>query len=188
MYLDTRILLGGVAIVIMAVVVVFAVLPGSGIMKNLIPPGSNVPTSLTAVSTQIKPLSIFYNGTDVVSSSEKDATLKTNFYITNPNTTTVILESINYAISADGMIVGHGQIGQRYEGSWESSYYYPLVAGTSSNISGSDDIKNTGNYPDVWSSLEKGTAKITISGTAYYATKTAFSGSDFTQDFNFTNS
>lgn len=188
MYLDTRILLGGVAIVIIAIIAVFAFLPGSGIMKNIVPQGSDVPSSLTSVSAQIKPLSISYNGTSVVSSSEKDATLKTNFYITNPDTTTVILESVTYDIYANGMVVGHGQIGQRYEGSWESSYYYPLVAGTSNNISDNADITNTGNYPDVWSALQKGTAKITVSGTVYYATKTAFSGSDFTQDFNFTNS
>ncbi|MDE1764341.1 MAG: hypothetical protein KGH88_08890 [Thaumarchaeota archaeon] len=184
--MDTRILLGAVAIVIMAVVVVFAVLPGSGMIKNIIPQGPNVPSSMTAVSTQIKPLVISYNGTSVVSSSERDATLQTTFYITNPNTTTVILESINYAITADGTVVGHGQLGQRYEGSWESSTYYPLVEQTSSNIGNNAVIKNTGNYPDVWSALEKGTAKITVSGTAYYAVKTAFSGSDFNEDFNFT--
>lgn len=188
MNLDKRILLGGVAIVIVAVVVVFAILPTSDILKNIIPLGPNVPSSLTSVSTQIKPISILFNGTTVVSASERDATLKTNFYVTNPNPTTVILESITYDIYANGMVVGHGQIGQQYEGNWESSYYYPLVTGTSSNISDSADIKNTGNYPAVWSAIENGTAKITISGTAYYATKTAFSGSDYTQDFNFTNS
>lgn len=187
MYLDTRILLGGVAIVIMAVVVVFAVMPGSGILKSMIHQGSNMPSSLTAVSTQIQPLSILYNGTQVLSSSERDAQLKTDFYITNPNNTTVILEMVSYVIYADGTVVGHGQIGERYEGSWESSYYYPLVTGTSSNISGTDVIKNTGNYPVIWSSLEKGTAKIRVSGVAYYATKTAFSGSDYDQNFTFTN-
>ncbi len=184
--MDTRILLGAVAVVIIAVVVVFALLPGLGTIKNILPQGPNVPSSMTAVTTEIKPLVISYNGTSVISASERNATLQTTFYITNPNTTTVILEAINYAITADGTVVGHGQLGQRYEGSWESSNYFPLVEKTSSTINNTAYILNTGNYPDVWSSLEKGTAKITISGTAYYATKTAFSGSDFNQDFNFT--
>ncbi len=186
MYLDTRIILGAATVAIIAVVFVIATMPSSGLIKSLVPQGPNVPTSLTAVSTDIKPLSITYNGTSVVSSSERNATLQTNFYITNPNTTTVILEAINYDISADGTVIGYGQIGSRYEGSWESSYYYPLIEGTSSNIGNSTTIENTGNYPAIWSALEKGTAKITISGTAYYATKTAFNGNDFTQDFNFT--
>lgn len=188
MYLDTRIILGVVAVIIITIVAVIAALPSSGMIKSIIPQGPNVPTSLTAISASIKPLSIGYNGTSIVSASERNATLQTNFYITNPNTTTVILEAINYAISADGTVIGYGQIGDRYEGSWESSYYYPLLEGASSNMGNSTIIENTGNNPDVWSALEKGTAKITITGTAYYATKTAFNGNDFTQDFNFTQS
>ena len=186
MYLDSRIILGAAIVVVLAVIAVFAVLPKSDMLGNIIPHGPNVPSSMTAVSAPIKPLVILYNGTTVVKSSLREATLKTDFNITNPNTTTVILEAINYDIYANGMVVGHGQVGQRYEGSWESSYYYPLLAGVSSDISNSADIQNTGNYPDVWSAIQKGTAKIEISGEADYATKTAFSGSDFTQDFNFT--
>ncbi|MGI0046626.1 MAG: hypothetical protein ACREBB_05500 [Nitrosotalea sp.] len=186
--MDTRIILGIAAVAIMAVVAVVATLPGSGLIKNFVPQGPNVPTALTAISTDIKPISITYNGTSIVSASERNATIQTNFYITNPNPTTVILEAINYAISADGTVIGYGQIGARYEGSWESSYYYPLIENSSSNMGNSTLIENTGNYPAIWSDLEKGTAKITISGSAYYATKTAFNGNDFTQDFNFTQS
>ncbi|HJU14809.1 MAG TPA: hypothetical protein VJ792_10180 [Candidatus Nitrosotalea sp.] len=184
--MDTRIVLGGVAVVIIAAIALIAFLPGSGIMKSVVPQNSNVPSSLTAVSSQIKPLSISYNGTSVVNATYRDASLKTTFYVTNPNTTTVILESITYELQANGIVIGHGQIGQRYEGSWESSYYFPLIGGTSNSIDDTAVIKNTGNYPDVWTALQQGTAKITVSGTAYYATKTAFSGSDFTEDFNFT--
>lgn len=187
MDLDNRILLGGVAVVIIAIIAVFALLPSSGIMKTFVPNSANVPSSLTAVSTQIKPILILYNGSSVLNSTERDATVKSNFYVANPNTTTVILESITYQLTANGVVVGHGQIGQRYEGSWESSYYFPLLAGTSSNIGDSAFLKNTGNYPSVWAAMQKGQAKFEVSGTAYYATKTAFSGSDYTEDFNFTS-
>lgn len=184
--MDTRIVLGGVAVAIIAIIVVIAFLPGSGILGSIVPHNSNMPSSLTAVSSEIKPISISYNGTSVVNATYRDASLKTTFYVTNPNTTTVILESISYDLQANGVVIGHGQIGQRYEGSWESSYYYPLIGQTSDSIDDTAVVKNTGNYPDVWSALQKGTAKITVSGTAYYATKTAFSGSDFTEEFNFT--
>ena len=184
--MDAKIILYVAVGVVIAIIAAFAILPGSGMMKNLVPQGPNVPSSLTAVSTQIKPLSISYNGTSIVSTSDRSATLQTNFYITNPNTTTVILEYITYDIYDDGTVIGYGQIGQSYEESWEGSNYYPLVAGTSSNMGNSAVIENTGNYPNIWSELEKGTAKITVSGTAYYAVKTAFSGSDYTQNFNFT--
>ncbi|MGB6464540.1 MAG: hypothetical protein WA799_03855 [Nitrosotalea sp.] len=184
--MDAKIILYVAVAVVIAVVAAFAALPGSGMIKNFVPQGPNVPTSLTAVSAQVTPLSISYNGTSIVSASEKSATLQTNFYITNPNNTTIILEYITYVIYDDGTVIGHGQVGQAFEDSWEGSNYYPLVAGTSSNMGDSTIIENTGNYPNIWSELEKGTAKITVSGTAYYATKNAFSGSDFTQNFNFT--
>lgn len=184
--MDAKILLYVSVAAVIVVIAAFAVLPGSGIMTSLVPKGTNVPSSLTAVSAQIKPLSVSYNGTSVVSTNDRSATLQTNFYITNPNTTTVILEYITYNIYDGGTIIGYGQIGQSYDDNWEGSNYYPLVAGTSSNIGNSAVIVNTGNYPNIWSGLEKGTAKITVSGTAYYAVKNAFSGSDYTQDFNFT--
>jgi hypothetical protein len=173
---------------IVVLIAVIAILPNSDIIKNLVPHGSNVPTSLTAISTPIKPISIQYNGSSVISVSDRDAAVQTNFYITNPNNTTVILEFINYDIFADGILIGHGQLGERYEGSWQSSNYFPLVEGTSTNIGNKAMIENTGNNPDVWSSLQKGTAKLTVTGTAYYATKTAFSGQDFSEAFDFTKS
>ncbi|MDE1829635.1 MAG: hypothetical protein KGI25_04870 [Thaumarchaeota archaeon] len=184
--MDARIILGVVVIAIVAIFFVIGTNPNTGFLKSILPSGANGPSSLTSNSTQLKPLSILYNGTSILNSTERDTVLKSNFYVTNTNTATVILESINYEISANGMVIGHGQIGNRYEGSWESSYYYPLITGVPSNIGNTDDIKNTGNFPEVWSALQNGTAKFSISGTVYYATKTAFSGNDYSQIFNFT--
>ncbi|VVC05215.1 Uncharacterised protein [uncultured archaeon] len=178
-----------VAVVVTVILTaVIAILPSSGIVKNLIPQGPNVPTSLTAISTQIKPIIIQYNGTSAISVSDQDAILQTNFNITNPNNTTVILESITYDLYANGILIGHGSLGERYEGSWQSSNYFPLVEGTTTSINDKSTIQNTGNNPDVWSALQKGTAKLTVVGTAYYSTKNAFSGQDFTLDFDFTKS
>jgi hypothetical protein len=174
--------------VIVVLIAAIAVLPNSSIIKNLIPQGPNLPTSLTAISAQIKPITIQYNGSSAMSVSDRDATLQTNFYITNPNNTTVILEAINYDVYADGLLIGHGQLGERYEESWQSSNYFPLLEATSTNLSSKTTIQNTGNNPDVWSALQKGTTKLTVKGTAYYATKNAFSGQDFSQDFDFTKS
>ncbi|MDE1861322.1 MAG: hypothetical protein KGI33_00255 [Thaumarchaeota archaeon] len=185
--MNSKILLGGVVALFAIFVMVFAFLPTSGVMKSLVPAGTVVPTSLTAVSTEIKPITVLYNGTSITNSSYTDAQLRTAFYVVNPNDATLILEAIDYKIYADGVMVGHGSIGQRFQGSWDSSYYYPLIAGSAQTISGTANLKNTGNYPTVWSALEKNTAKISISGSVYYATKTAFSGHDYAQTFNFTN-
>lgn len=184
--MEKKILVYAAVGIIVVITVVIAILPSSSIIKSLVPTGSEVPTSLTAVTTQIKPISIQDNGTAVTAISKREATITTNFYISNPNTTTVILEFINYEISADGLVIGHGQVGQRYEGSIQSSYYYPLIEKSSSNVQGQAIIKNTGNTPDLWAALENGTAKLRVSGTVHYATKTAFNGQDYTTDFNFT--
>jgi LEA14-like dessication related protein len=118
--LETKVLVYAAVGVIIAIIAAIALLPSSGLIKNLIPQGPNVPTSLTAISAQVKPITIRYNGTSALSVSDRNATLQTNFYITNPNKTTVILEFINYDLYADGVLIGHGQLGQRYEGSWQS--------------------------------------------------------------------
>ena len=186
--MEKKILVYAAVVVIVILTAVIAILPSSGIIRNLVPQGPNVPTSLTAISTQIKPITIQYNGTSTTSVSDQDAILQTNLYITNPNNTTVILESINYDVYANGILIGHGSLGERYEGNWQSSNYFPLVENTSTNISSMATIQNTGNNPDLWSGLQNGTVKLTVAGTAYYATKNAFSGNDFTSDFDFTKS
>ena len=186
--MEKKIIVYVAVIVIVILTAIIAVLPNSGIIKNFVPQGPNVPTSLTAISTQIKPITIQYNGTSTTSVSDQDAILQTNLYITNPNNTTVILEAITYDVYANGVLIGHGSLGERYEGNWQSSDYFPLVENTSTNIASKSTIQNTGNNPDVWSALQNGTAKLTVMGTAYYATKNAFSGQDFTSDFDFTKS
>lgn len=186
MALDARIILGVVAVAVVAIIAVIGTAPNTGLLKSFMPPDTTTPSSSTSTSDQLKPLSILYNGTSIVNATEREAKIKSNFYITNPNTATVILEAISYDISANGMVIGHGQIGQRYEGSWESSYYYPLITGVPSNIDNTANIQNTGNYPDLWSALQNGTVKFRISGVVYYATKTVLSGSDYSENFTFT--
>lgn len=186
MALDTRIILGVVAVAVVAIIFVIGSSGSTGFLKSIMPPGSNGPSSMTSSSDQLKPLSILYNGTDIVNATERDAMIRSNFFITNPNVATVILEAINYVISTNGTVIGHGQIGQRYEGSWESSYYYPLITGVPSNIGNTAIIENTGNFPNLWSSIQENTTKFTVSGTVYYATKTVLSGNDYSQNFTFT--
>ncbi len=172
--------------VIVAIIAVIAALPGSGIIKNIIPQNKNIPSALTAISTEIKPLDLTYNGSSVLVITDRDATVETKFSVTNPNNTTVLLEMINYDIYANGVLLGHGEYGQRYEGSWESSTYLPLVEQNSEVVTNKAQLHNDGNNPDVWSALQQGTAKITVLGTIYYGTNTAFSGQNLSTDFDFT--
>lgn len=175
----------GILVVIIAVI---EVSPNLDFLTHIASQNKNAPSSLTAISASINPINIKYNGTSAVSVSDRDATLKTVFYVTNPNNATVILERMTYGIYGNGLVIGHGEIGQTYEGSLEPSNYYTLVEHSSTNVPGMDVIHNTGNNPDIWSALQKGTVKLTVAGTAFYSRKTAVSGQDFSADFDFTKS
>ncbi len=172
--------------VMVAIIAFIAVLPGTSFLKNMIPQNSKLPSALTAITAEIKPIDVKYNGSSILSISDRNATIQTKFVLTNPNTTTVIVEMISYDIYADGVRVGHGQYGERYSGSWESSYYLPLTKQNSETVSNSAQFQNDGNNPQVWSALQKASEKLIISGTIFYSTNTAFTGQSLSSDFNFT--
>lgn len=53
--------------VIVAILGVVAVLPSSGLLKNMISHNANTPSALTSVLTEVKPIDIQYNGSSVLS-------------------------------------------------------------------------------------------------------------------------
>jgi LEA14-like dessication related protein len=184
--LEKKILIYVAIGVIVAILGVVAILPSSGILKNVIPRNTNTPSALTSVITEVKPLDIQYNGSSVLSVTNRDAVIETKFILTNPNDNTLIIEMLSYDVYVNGVNIGHGQYGQRYEGTWESSYYLPLTQHNSETITNKAQLRNDGNNPQVWSALQNGTEKIRISGTAYYSTHSALSGQSYSKDFEFT--
>ena len=177
----------GVAVgVLAAIIVVVALLPSSGFLKNIIQENPQAPGGLKAASTEIKPVIVTVNGTSVLSFTDKEAIIVTKFDVLNPNDITVILEAITYDLYENGVLVGHGQIGQRLEGALESSNYYTLVEHYTNQMDGKVTIQNTGNNPELWSALQKSDTKWNIMGKAFYNTNTVLSGQPGSVDFNFT--
>jgi len=176
----------GVAVgVLAAITVVVAILPSSGFLKN-IQENTQIPGALRATTTEIQPIIVTMNGTSVLSSTDNKATIVTKFDVLNPNDVTVILEAITYDLYENGVLVGHGQIGQKLEGAWVSSNYYTLVARYTNQMDGKVTIENTGNNPELWSALQKSDTKWNIIGQAFYNTNTVLSGHPGSVDFNFT--
>lgn len=167
-----------------AILGVVAVLPSSGLFKN-ITTNANMPSALTSVVTNVKPIDIQYNGSSILSVESRAATIETKFNLTNPNDNTLIVEMVSYDIYANGIQIGHGQYGQRYEGSWESSYYLPLTQHNSEIITVDAQIQNDGNNPQTWSALQNHAVKLRFAGTAYYSTHSALSGQSYSRDFDF---
>lgn len=183
--MEKKIFVYAAVIAIVAILAVVAILPSSGLFKNMFTPNSSTPTALTSVLTEVKPVVIDYNGTSILSVGDRDATIETKFTLTNPNDNTLIIEMVGYDISANGVLIGHGQYGQRYEGSWESSNYLPLTQHNSETITVDTKITNDGNNPQTWSALQSHNVKLHLTGTAYYSTHSAFSGQSYTKDFDF---
>ncbi len=158
-----------------------------GVLVAIIVVVALLPTSISKpVSTEIKPVVVTINVTSVLSSTDKEAIIDTKFNVLNPNNVTVILETITYDLYENGVLVGHGQIGQRLEGAWESSNYYPLVEHYTNQLDGKVTIENTGNNPELWSALQKSDTKWNVMGKAFYNTNTVLGGHPGSVDFNFT--
>ena len=172
----------GVLVVIFGIV---TVLPSSGFFKNMISHNANTPSALTSVLTEVKPIVMQYNGSSVLSVTNRDATIETKFNMTNPNDDTLIIEMLSYDIYVNGVPIGHGQYGQKYEGASDSSTYLPLTQHNSELITNKAQLINDGNNPQVWSALQNGTAQIRINGTTYYSTHSPFAGESYSKDFDF---
>ncbi|MHB8545344.1 MAG: hypothetical protein ACYDAJ_01075 [Nitrosotalea sp.] len=172
-------------VVIVAMLGVVVILPSSGILKNIFTPNANTPSALTSVMTKVKPIDIQYNGSYITSVGSRNAVLETKFNLTNPNDNTLIVEMVSYDIYANGIVIGHGQYGERYAGGWQGSSYLPLIQHNSEIISVDAKLLNDGNNPDVWSALQNHAVKFRFTGTAYYSTHSAFSGQSYTKDFDF---
>ena len=172
----------GVLVVIFGIV---TVLPSSGFFKNMMSHNANTPSALTSVLTEVKPIVMQYNGSSVLSVTNRDAIIETKFNMTNPNDNTLIVEMLSYDIYVNGVPIGHGQYGQKYEGASDSSTYLPLTQHNSEIITNKAQLINDGNNPQVWSALQNGTAQIRINGTTYYSTHSPFAGESYSKDFDF---
>ncbi|MFZ0183583.1 MAG: hypothetical protein WBV92_07560 [Nitrosotalea sp.] len=171
----------GVLVAILGLVVV---LSGSG-LKNMMSNNGNTPSALTSVLTQVKPLDMQYNGSSVLSVTNRAATIETKFNLTNPNDDTLIIEMLSYDIYVNGVSIGHGQYGEKYEGASDSSTYLPLTEHNSEIITNQAQLINDGNNPQIWSALQSGKAQIRINGTTYYSTHTPLAGDSYSKDFDF---
>ena len=184
--MDKKLLVGAAVGVLVAIIVVVALLPSSGFLKNFIQGNPQAPGGLRAASTEIKPVVVTINKTSVLSFTNKESIIDTKFDVLNPNSVTVILEAITYDLYENGVLVGHGQIGERLEGALESSNYYTLVEHYTNQLDGKVILENTGNNPELWSAIQKNDTKWSIVGQAFYNTNTVLSGQPGSIGFNST--
>ena len=161
-------------------------LPGSDFLKVVISKDIKLPGSLSTISSEIKPLSVELIDISILSVTEKEATLELKFDISNPNDKPILLEMVSFDIFENDIKVGYGEIGERLSGQYASSNYYTILSDSSLVLPGKKTLKNTGNNPEFWSTLQQGTPQWRIKGEAFYSTTSAFSGLAGSAVFDFT--
>ena len=176
----------GAAVGVLAVIILaVSLLPGSDFLKSIIPKDVKLPGSLSTLSSEIKPLVVQLNDISVLSVSEKQAILELKFDVLNPNNKPILLEMISFDILENDIKVGYGEIGERLAGQYASSNYYTVLSGSSITVHNKITIKNTGNNPEFWLTLQQGTPEWRIKGEAFYSTTSAFSGLANSTTFDF---
>jgi hypothetical protein len=82
--------------------------------------------------------------------------------------------------------ISGGQIGSRPEGMVEfGSNYYTLLGENSIVLEDRIVLKNTGNTPELWSTLESNTAKWRVSGDVFFNLSSVTSGHENELHFEF---
>jgi len=184
--LNRKPLVGVVVGIFAVIILVVSILPGSDFLKNIVPKDVELPGSLSTISSEIKPLGIQLSDISVLSVSEKETTLEFEFDVSNPNNKPILLEMISFNIFENDIKVGYGEIGERLSGQYTSSNYYTVLSDSSLMVHDKVTIKNTGNNPEFWLTLQKGTPEWRIKGEAFYSTTSAFSGLADSVVFDFT--
>ena len=140
--------------------------------------------------SQLDPITVELAGVTVLDVDERAATIGIEFNLANPNTTSVLVQVMDYQLYETGFSesvqVSGGQIGSRPEGMVEfGNNYYVLLGENSLLLKDKLVLGNTGNNPELWSALENGTAKWKVTGDVFYNLSSMTSGQETTVHFEF---
>ena len=143
------------------------------------------------VPVTIEPIAIDLDDISVLNISERAATIEIKFKLTNPNPTSVIVQTMDYQLFetdfSENKPIAGGQIGSRPEGMVEfGSNYYTLLSGAEMLLKEKVELKNNGNIPELWSAIEDNTAKWRVTGDVFFNLSSMTSGQENEIHFEFT--
>ena len=175
-----------------AVVGIMAILGGIIFQGPLmvVTPEGETPTENQNI-IQVTPLQIELDDISVTRISERSATIKIAFKISNPNPASVIIQTMDYQLFETGYSeteqISGGEIGSRPTGMLQfGSNYYVLLGENSILLKDTIDIKNSGNTPELWTGLEDNTSTWRVTGDLFYNLSSMTSGQENELHFEFT--
>ena len=178
--MNPKIVVGGVAGVLIAIIVVFT-LTGTSII-------SDVEGGFFSPSTQgqqVLPLEMELFDLSILEITEKQATLEIKFKVANPNFKSVMLQHIKYSVYHNDVRIAIGEIGSSPEGFLASPNYFIIRNERPSLIGEKFTITNTGNTPELWETLTKNELNWSVSGEAFFNLSSITAGQENTLKFDF---
>ena len=149
--------------VVIAVVALVIILGGILLAgpTMVIPSQDNVPAPQNI--SEAKPLQIELDDIHVEKISERSATIKIAFLISNPNPRSVIVQTMDYQLFStdysDSEQISGGEIGSRPTGMVEfGSNYYTLLGENSITLRDTITLKGSENTPELWTILRSDSA------------------------------
>ena len=178
--MNSRIVVGGAAGVLIAIIVVFT-LTGNSIISD-VEGGFFAPSGQ---AQQVLPISVELFDLSILEVTDKQATLEIKFMFSNPNFKSVMLQHVKYSIYHNDAKMVIGEIGSSPEGFLASPNYFIITNERPVAIGEKITITNTGNTPEIWSALESNELNWRVSGEAFFNLSSITAGQENILEFNF---
>ncbi len=175
----------GVAVAILVVVLGGILLMGP---TMIVAPQDN--TSQVPNVPQIAPLKVELEEITVDKISERSASIKIAFKISNPNPRAVIVQTMDYQLYesnySDAVQIAGGEIGSRPEGMLEfGSDYYVLLGNNAIVLKETIVLKGSENTPELWATLRSDNPTWRVTGDVFYNLSSMTSGQENEIHFEF---
>ncbi|MCH8914500.1 MAG: hypothetical protein IIA82_01415 [Thaumarchaeota archaeon] len=174
-----------------AVAALMAILGGILLMGStmVITPQGEIPAETPGI-TQLKPLQIELAELSVTKISERSATIKIAFKISNPNLGGVIVQTMDYQLYAteysNSEQIAGGEIGSRPTGMVEfGSNYYVLLGNNAITLKETIGLKSFQNDPELWAILNDSTTPWRVTGDVFYNFSSLLGGQENELHFEF---
>ena len=107
---------------------------------------------------EVLPLGIEFHNLSVLEISERQATLKIEFIVSNPNFKSVMLQRLKYTVFHDDTRIVAGEVGSSPTGFVDTSNYYLILNERPVTLGEKFIVKNTGDA-ELWEKLEMSLAE-----------------------------
>ena len=178
--MNPKIVVGGVAGVLIAIIVVFT-LTGTSVISD-VEGGFFSPSSQ---GQQVLPLAMELFDISILEVTDERATLEIKFKVSNPNFKSVMLQHIKYSVYHNDDRIAAGEIGSSPEGFLASPNYFIILNERPSLIGEKFTITNTGNTPELWETLNKNELNWRVSGEAFFNLSSITAGQENILEFDF---